>query len=55
MLALPRPPPPPVTQVGAAEGVTSQLEAVAAQLAAYKTKLSAAQEEVGVCGGLASC
>lgn len=37
---------PPHTQVGAAEGVTAQLEEVASQLSAYKTKLSAAQEEV---------
>lgn len=36
-----------VMQVGAAEGVTAQLEEVAAQLAGYKTKLAAAQEEVG--------
>lgn len=35
-------------QVGAAEGVTAQLEEVASQLSAYKTKLAAAQEEVGV-------
>ena len=35
-------------QVGAAEGVTAQLEEVAAQLAAYKAKLAAAQEEVCV-------
>jgi hypothetical protein len=33
-------------QVGAAEGVTAQLEEVASQLVAYKTKLAAAQEEV---------
>jgi hypothetical protein len=33
-------------QVGAAEGVTAQLEEVASQLSAYKTKLAAAQEEV---------
>lgn len=33
-------------QVGAAEGVTAQLEEVASQLSAYKAKLAAAQEEV---------
>lgn len=48
LLTPPTPPTPP-TQVGAAEGVTAQLEEVASQLSAYKAKLAAAQEEVRVC------